>query len=177
MHLSHFNRLVFLASLLGFISLVSSDCCGGGCSKFLPCPGKAQICPTSFCCDGSQQGPFACCGIGSCNIFCCNCDDGCLGGSDSCPNVCGSSQGTEFTNQQIELRSTSTFQSGEKKKCGEKFDDADENGDGQLSYLEWITYTAGDQLVNLTEAKQRWILFDTDNNGYLEKDEAFSRRA
>lgn len=30
---------------------------------------------TSFCDDGKHGTP--CCGVGSCNIFCCHCDGGC----------------------------------------------------------------------------------------------------
>ncbi|XP_034472629.1 protein Diedel-like [Drosophila innubila] len=32
-----------------------------------------------FC--GNLTAPSPCCGVGSCNIFCCNCDDGCIRGS------------------------------------------------------------------------------------------------
>ena len=34
----------------------------------------AQV--TSICC-ARKSDFFGCCGVGTCNIFCCNCDDGC----------------------------------------------------------------------------------------------------
>jgi hypothetical protein len=32
--------------------------------------------PSGWCADGYNP-PFPCCGVGSCNVFCCNCDGGC----------------------------------------------------------------------------------------------------
>lgn len=34
-------------------------------------------CETSLC--GNLLKPTPCCGVGNCNIFCCNCNNGCLG--------------------------------------------------------------------------------------------------
>ena len=131
------------------------------------------------------------------NIFCCNCDDGCLGGSNSCPSVCGNSYSSSNNKLQHELKSLFNINDNEKKTCGfvmpvlvvtdygclsltnhrKKLEDADEDSDGNLSYFEWVAYTAGDRLVNLTEAKERWSLFDQGNKGYLMKDEAYNRQA
>ena len=52
--------LVFLAAA---IAAANADCCG-------PPFGGHMICD-----DGSETS--TCCGVGPCNIFCCNCDGGC----------------------------------------------------------------------------------------------------
>lgn len=38
---------------------------------------KRAECETNLC--GNLLTPSPCCGVGNCNIFCCNCDLGCLG--------------------------------------------------------------------------------------------------
>ncbi len=38
--------------------------------------GKSECCDRAPCSDGTNGGGF-CCGVGDCNIFCCNCDNGC----------------------------------------------------------------------------------------------------
>ncbi|KAH7398653.1 hypothetical protein DE146DRAFT_782297 [Phaeosphaeria sp. MPI-PUGE-AT-0046c] len=56
-----FNTSLFaLATLVAF---VKADCCT---------PDQPFL---SYCPDGSDSTP--CCGRGSCNVFCCDCDDGC----------------------------------------------------------------------------------------------------
>ena len=47
------------------------------------CPGTVDPTPaTRTCRDGSKVPIFQCCGRGACNVFCCNCDGGCLKSSD-----------------------------------------------------------------------------------------------
>ncbi|KAI1615906.1 hypothetical protein EDD36DRAFT_428092 [Exophiala viscosa] len=58
-----------LGTTLAFIfcsaALVASECCPLGQRD------------GAYCLDGSDPGAFQCCGAGACNIFCCNCDNGC----------------------------------------------------------------------------------------------------
>ncbi|KAL3426657.1 hypothetical protein PVAG01_00166 [Phlyctema vagabunda] len=176
MHHGYIHTCLFLLHLLNFIGLATSEECGAGCEQGYPCPGRPITCYYGKCCDGSNEPTFGCCGVGACNVLCYNCDGGCLGGSDDCPSVCSNLLTGSYLHTQPELRSVSD-DGDEKRKSGNKFDDADEDKDGKLSYLEWVTYTAGDRLVNLTEAKERWALFDKEGKGYLSKDEAYKRKA
>lgn len=71
--------------------MASSDCCGSTFILFKIGP-KDQckhylestkyywdnVCHNYFC--GNLSKPTFCCGVGSCNIFCCNCDGGCIKG-------------------------------------------------------------------------------------------------
>lgn len=47
------------------------------CSDFPKAVGiiGSSTCTVGLCGDGKFPGP--CCGVGRCNIFCCNCDQGC----------------------------------------------------------------------------------------------------
>ncbi|KIV91542.1 hypothetical protein PV10_06071 [Exophiala mesophila] len=55
---------VFLISLLGGAAMVSAECCSS----------------PAYCLDGRESSIWDCCAYGSCNIFCCNCDGGCITG-------------------------------------------------------------------------------------------------
>ena len=37
------------------------------------------------CCPLKSVIPPMCCGVGSCNVFCCNCDNGCVPDCQACP--------------------------------------------------------------------------------------------
>ncbi|MBS1199065.1 MAG: Diedel [Proteobacteria bacterium] len=68
------KRLLMLASLFLALAManvsVQADCCPGG-----------------LCDDGSDSS--TCCGIGKCNVFCCNCDKGCRKQKPgNCKDVC-----------------------------------------------------------------------------------------
>ncbi len=54
----NFKIEAIIIIMFAILSLGSADCCG-----------------TTPCADGSKNG--FCCGVGDCNIFCCNCDNGC----------------------------------------------------------------------------------------------------
>ncbi len=57
---------LYLMVLLSVSVPVDADCCRTH---------KLDQNDNTICADGSDGTP--CCGVGSCNIFCCNCDDGC----------------------------------------------------------------------------------------------------
>jgi len=71
--------------------MASSDCCGSTFVLFKINPKEqckhylestryywANACHNYLC--GDLTKPTPCCGVGKCNIFCCNCDDGCIKG-------------------------------------------------------------------------------------------------
>ena len=86
------NKWIIISlAVIAMANLAYSDCCH---------------CTSKSCCRAScgfANGALGCCGKGPCNIFCCNCDDGCYyktGCSDCRPSsgfhqVCSQSSGCE----------------------------------------------------------------------------------
>lgn len=72
-HTLKMHYLFYLSLTLSSASLALADCCRVG--PCLPDPGLSCI---QKCGDGTDGTP--CCGVGGCNIFCCNCDGGKLPG-------------------------------------------------------------------------------------------------
>lgn len=59
-----------LAALPLLFKCITADCCN-------PTYGLTDwIEPHAMCADGSKAGAAMCCGVGSCNVFCCDCEDG-----------------------------------------------------------------------------------------------------
>ena len=67
----HLISTIFVGVCCAAMAL--ADCCDAECDcEFDPGPPPAEICDK--CYEGTEKAP--CCGKGSCNIVCCNCDDG-----------------------------------------------------------------------------------------------------
>lgn len=73
------------------MAVANAECCGSprpcGGGILVGAGGRRVIFSSILACSsktGGQPPTFSCCGNGPCNIFCCNCDDGCIV-FDSCP--------------------------------------------------------------------------------------------
>jgi hypothetical protein len=66
------------------------------------------------------QGAFTCCGVGKCNIFCCNCDDGCK--SDCSGDTL--------------LDGAIKFFGRRRRREADLFDEIDADGDGYIGLQE-----------------------------------------
>ncbi|KAL6240512.1 hypothetical protein RBB50_012530 [Rhinocladiella similis] len=137
------------------------------------------------CADGSESSIWECCAYGSCNIFCCNCDGGCITastkrswtdwghgrppfpGAFDAEEVCG----LTVTDEQCVI---------------DKLDALDGNLDGKVSLAEILAnpdvvrpgvtkmdMDASDVKVKLTEL---FNIYDTNKDGYLDLDEASARQ-
>ncbi|KAB2573525.1 hypothetical protein DBV05_g7804 [Lasiodiplodia theobromae] len=63
------------AAASALLPLVRADCCSAGkCLQQMGWDDEGWC--AKWACDDDTQGT-PCCGYGSCNIFCCNCDGGC----------------------------------------------------------------------------------------------------
>ncbi|RVX67380.1 hypothetical protein B0A52_09161 [Exophiala mesophila] len=83
--------LIAISSLVA--TLVNGECCGlpvtcGPSLSQARVNGIRVIYSTTKVCSSKDIStePFSCCGNGPCNIFCCNCDDGCIK-FDRCPRT------------------------------------------------------------------------------------------
>ncbi|KAF8872354.1 hypothetical protein BD779DRAFT_1573267 [Infundibulicybe gibba] len=149
MHFTKLLSLVFFATLASYTQAASNDCC----DCFKPNPFN----PGGFCADGTMCTPY--CGYGPCNIFGCNCDGGCR-------VPAGRKRARSFAH--TDLAATSTTE--------DRFNAADTNNDGQLTFEEWA---ASDQNKNTDKnaLAEHWAKFDSANVGYLTKADATSRIA
>jgi len=105
-------------------------------------------CGSGRCEDGTNSGPFRCCGVGACNMFCCDCDDGCIKAKEQGPRTRTRRPLNTYKNV---LRNVKDFRSDLKY-----FASIDKNGDGKIDFSE-----AGIHLDGLTSD-----MFNvTDKNG------------
>lgn len=170
-------RVSVLAFLLGSAALAASECCDR------PVFDKDSRLWT--CVDGAvKAGVLNCCAYGSCNIFCCNCDDGCRQRrltqrmrSDFAPwqdgpfgqdTVCGLSQ----SESQCEM---------------DQFEALDTNRDGKITLAEaWagidvlrpqLTLVDIDKETLAKELATLFKAYDTDHDGELTFTEAVTPQA
>ncbi|KAL6957762.1 hypothetical protein U1Q18_049610 [Sarracenia purpurea var. burkii] len=102
---------VFLTSPCLFIKIVQADCCA------------PQDAIETICDDGSTGRP--CCGKGTCNVFCCNCDGGCK----------KSPYGNDRKKRDVLRNSTN-----DESHVSLILRTADENGDGSISMTEGLRF-------------------------------------
>uniref|UniRef100_A0AC34FL13 EF-hand domain-containing protein n=1 Tax=Panagrolaimus sp. ES5 TaxID=591445 RepID=A0AC34FL13_9BILA len=117
----HFG-IVFMV-LLALIPLANAECCGI---------------------------PPACRGQGACNMFCCNCDDGCFDAN--------------FSVFKRSLPSKSVFTT---------FDDVDKNMDEKINFEEAETYlhSAGYNTTEMKNDKTWFESMDLNKNGVIDRRE------
>ncbi|KAI1615905.1 hypothetical protein EDD36DRAFT_433894, partial [Exophiala viscosa] len=154
------------------ISSVIADCCGG-----VDCFGRNH--GAGWCTSTAQRQDFRCCGVGSCNIFCCNCDDGCIQ-FDHCPDTpAAGKRELPWTDIQHSTPSLTCPIAVTNSDCVQTlFDLLDSNGDGRITIDELI---AGWALVSPTFDESLWEIpetylvaveyfdkFDTNHDGALD---------
>lgn len=160
----HFSLLLVLL----VASFTAADCCYKDCGCFEDWGTQ----PPSYVCTacGDCSSPTPCCGNGSCNIFCCNCDGGelttliraqcradhadsvgCRGGSEqSCPSECpnqNSFSGAASTRSgQIRLNGgpTSFYDARalDNSACSydSTFDQVDKDHSGEITLSEYLIW-------------------------------------
>lgn len=69
------SMFFILLVIVVFVEQSSAECCGGVNVKYLCEDNTLGVCSENICYDGTKSTGF--CGKGPCNIFGCNCDDGC----------------------------------------------------------------------------------------------------
>ncbi|KIM72254.1 hypothetical protein PILCRDRAFT_829885 [Piloderma croceum F 1598] len=125
-------------------------------------PARAECCPCPYieCLDGTLCTPY--CGYGPCNIFGCNCDNGC--------RVCRWSTGCDSSLEKFSLSDD---------KSRDFYWIADTNRDGKMTFAEWQDSTARSTRHKANDLMlfEQWTKYDTVNVGYLTEDEAVNRRA
>ncbi|GMR51253.1 hypothetical protein PMAYCL1PPCAC_21448, partial [Pristionchus mayeri] len=127
------------------------------------------------CCKkkGFLQG---CCGNGKCNMFCCNCDDGC---DDSCSTDYGS-----FVAPVVVAGKAALAVGGRKKRdidesrsiAQMRFQSIDTNGDGVLSQLESreflrLNLDPSMRTKRAVESNLWFVKMDIDGDGFLQAGE------
>ncbi|KZP23352.1 hypothetical protein FIBSPDRAFT_1043047 [Athelia psychrophila] len=111
---------------------------------------------SALCADGTYG--FPCCGKGACNIFCCECDGGC-----------------RTSDSRASLSARNPLGVVEADSCKQRFSQADANGDGKLTFLEWAA--PSDTAADTAATAAKWADFDWEGKGYLTQEEAFERKA
>ena len=190
------SSIFFAIALLGQVSYVAAECCPGPqpCRASDSSKGTRQL----FACSSTsiRYTHFACCGSGPCNIFCCNCDDGCIQ-FDSCP----------LTGSRMSVRSwpgsvwnpSNVSSPKEDDNCAvldasghactrHKFDllDSTIEKNGEITFKEFIQ---GWALINphfdesiwdhpdaYTDAVKHFKRFDANGDGILSFEEALQKR-
>uniref|UniRef100_A0A914P9A5 EF-hand domain-containing protein n=1 Tax=Panagrolaimus davidi TaxID=227884 RepID=A0A914P9A5_9BILA len=106
---------------------------------------------SAICCD--RDSITKCCGIGDCNIFCCNCDIGC---NPLC-NV-----------ERKNIESTSAILVAENR-----FKKLDFNGDGVFTMKEALAFLAlsGPNSAKFEKDTTWFTKMDSNNNGVIEPNE------
>ena len=130
-------RLLRIAIVLSALALCSS-------ASYAVCCNSSG----SFCADGTCATP--CCGHGKCNIFCCNCDDGCRTGPCTGCNSADAMAGT-----------------------ADKFDSIDTNNDHAIDIKEFKNWAggAGRYFATDADAKKAFGSADSNHNGKIEPKE------
>ncbi|KAI1623565.1 hypothetical protein EDD37DRAFT_650661 [Exophiala viscosa] len=136
---------------------------------------------------------YSCCGVGPCNIFCCNCDNGCIAW-DHCPDNSGKRDvtwpdwsGAPSGNNLAEGGSASANATCSPTASTEdcvlaKFDILDIGDDGKVSILEllagwalvWIVSDESDTSTDPADyiyLVKKFEKFDTNGDGYLTLEE------
>lgn len=157
-----------------FIANALADCCYS-----TPC---GQYFPVNYCTSTDPVDDYTCCGVGPCNIFCCNCDNGCIP-FDHCPS--DNKRDVAWT----DIPAASTLASSN-ATCSPtdstddcvltKFEILDTNNDGKVSILEliagwalvWVTTVSADfDVVDTAESViflvEKFVKYDTNGDGFL----------
>ncbi|KIV80186.1 hypothetical protein PV11_07705 [Exophiala sideris] len=174
----------FLALLLGsltfgsFIASTLAECCPPRpCSPW-----------TSWCSSTQGVEAFGCCGIGPCNIFCCNCDNGCVY-FDHCPGASEKRDVTwpDWSGTPPATTSAAGTSASSNATCSPsasaqdcvlaKFDILDTNDDHKLSILEvlvgWVLVWGAGGESDMTDPAdvaylvEKFEKYDTNGDGYL----------
>jgi len=169
-------RSLVLLSFLGIATSVAAECC------------KKPF-AYDYCDDGTLTSTFGCCGIGPCNIFCCNCDDGCRVAKtkrNTARDVASWGDWAQTASSQSGDSTCGLFES--ENQCAlDKFEALDTNHDGFLTLAECLVgvdvLRPALNLSSIDEATIKQdvtILFnayDTDKNGDLTFAEALTPQA
>jgi len=145
-------QFVLFAVLLSLVSYVAGACCGAD---------NKNLC-------GDNTAGTPCCGYGKCNIFCCACKGGCRHSFTSTMDELLHGGGAAHSFEQVEE---------EAAVCLEKFSAADANGDGKVTFLEWVRSPSAASLDSLPVVAAHWEKFDVEGKGYLTEEEALLRLA
>lgn len=121
-----------------------------------------------------------CCGVGPCNIFCCNCDYGCRT-FDRCPDEPATGGHRKPPKRSDVLHDITNNNRTDADCTREKFAllDAMTTADGEITMEEWLkgapellSNTIGEDEFLLIQAFQKW---DRDQSGSLSLEEAQQR--
>ncbi|KIW16963.1 hypothetical protein PV08_04154 [Exophiala spinifera] len=141
----------------------------------------------AFCADGSESSIWECCAYGSCNIFCCNCDGGCITASKKRSwTDWGHGRGCSPFPGAFDADEVCPATISDDQCVIDKLDALDGNLDGRVSLAEVLAspdivrplitqldLDPEDIKVKMTEL---FNIFDTNKDGYLDLAEASARQ-
>ncbi|XP_078595017.1 uncharacterized protein LOC144872581 [Branchiostoma floridae x Branchiostoma japonicum] len=142
------------------------------------CCGSIKTCTGSWwrrrcynrCGDGTRQ-PTPCCGYGKCNIFCCNCDDGCR---RSKRMVADDEVDTDIERVAEEARGLLELLEEEKEEYAHHrrvFGEHDVDKDSRLSKEEALEMLR-ERGTDVSSLPADWFTsMDTNGNGYIDPEE------
>lgn len=147
-----------------------------------------------MCSSTVKENTFGCCGIGSCNIFCCNCDDGCIAW-DNCPASPSKRRRDSATSPALDAvlldkRSSYLGNCSANDDCTQsKFEllDSIRDVDGFITFREFVegwklvdpNFQAAlwDKPSTYTDAVAYFNKFDVNGDGMLSLEEASALRS
>ncbi|KAF8884357.1 hypothetical protein BD779DRAFT_1674171 [Infundibulicybe gibba] len=147
MHFATLFSLVSFATLALHVQAASEECCPCIHIRFRP----------RHCGDGTSCTPY--CGYGPCNIFGCNCDGGCRA-------LTGQKRARSFAHTGLAAAGATE----------DRFNAADTNNDGHLTFEEWAA-TDENKDMDKGALAAHWAKFDSASAGYLTKADVNSRLA
>lgn len=165
-----FSLATLFAAGAFLFATTSADCCNG-----IDC---ASSVATGTWCDPTQNADdFDCCGVGACNIFCCNCDNGCL--PAACP---------PDWSPVSKKRDVSPAVDDDKECIKTKFHilDAQVRKDNSISFEEFVAgwhlikpgfnQTSWAKAQTYADAARKFMQFDTNGDGGLSLEECKQTR-
>ncbi|KAF8884349.1 hypothetical protein BD779DRAFT_1674166 [Infundibulicybe gibba] len=158
MHFTKLLSLIFFATLASHVQAASDACCD--------CIDESLFTNNAHCGDGTSCTPY--CGYGPCNFFGCDCDGGC--------RVPGSISGTVGFPAAGTARSLAHTDLAAAGATEDRFNAADTDNDGQLTFEEWASSDQNKKMDKSVLAAH-WAKFDNANVGYLTKADVASRIA
>lgn len=139
---------------------VHADCCYCVCCWECEGEGEDQECDFIYCDDCTGGTPY--CGNGECNIFGCNCDDGCRSTSQGC-EACSCPAGATHTKDAPPPVKITPLM---------KFRQVDTNKNGEIDFEETMKWVQKrDKNADEAKTKQAFEKMDLNHDGIITPDE------
>ncbi|KPM03049.1 target of rapamycin complex subunit lst8 [Sarcoptes scabiei] len=168
-HFATIRYALFASALIVVLALllepIETKCCYSSFNCFKPDNDKRKRCG-----DCTSQGRY--CGVGSCNIFGCNCDGGCRDGNitfwcwnhEFCDRIKSSSSLLMFSGDQSDIDLDQNLDHSKSSIIVKEFNRSDLNQDGILDFKEFIKLIKALELYDIVEIPiDSSILFEEYN--------------